>query len=300
MTEEEKSPEEISAPPPRQNHWWVVATLVLLIATLASLAYLQDERRQRRELTAGYDQLNATLNQTRSQLDTVTAKLNAATAVRPPAQVIPSERTEEPKARRSASRRTARKQAPAEDPRWKKVQAELENHQKQIADTQAEMQKTRADLEGNLNSTRDELGGSIARTHEELVALQKRGERDYVEFDLAKSKQFHRAGPLGISLRKADRKRQYCDVKLLVDDIEITKKHVNLYEPVMLYPADYRAPLELVINQIDKNAARGYVSTPKYRQSELAAGAPTATTEPISASPPSTASLEHRAPAAPQ
>ena len=299
MTEEEKSPQGISASPPRHNHWWVVATLVLLIATCASLAYLQDERRQRREMAASYDQMSATLNQTRSQLEAVTARLNAATAAPPPAPVM--EKAQEPKEHRSPSRHTARKNAPAEDPRWKKIQAELENHQKQIADTQAEMQKTRADLEGNLNSTRDELGGSIARNHEELVALQKRGERDYVEFDLAKSKQFHHAGPLGISLRKADRKRQYCDVKLLVDDIEITKKHVNLYEPVMLYPTDYRAPLELVINQIDKNAARGYVSTPKYRASELAAGAPTATTEPLSSSsPPSTASLEQRAPATPQ
>ena len=296
---------EIPASPARHNHWWVVATLVLLIATLASLAYLQDERRQRRELASGYDQMSATLSQTRSQLAAVTAKLDAATTAPPiiPVTVMSTESQPQAKVRRaSRSRQAARKQAPAEDPRWKKIQAELENHQKQLAATQEEMQKARAELDGNLRSTRDELGGSIARTHEELVALQRRGERDYVEFDLGKSKQFHRAGPLGISLRKADRKRQYCDVKLLVDDIEITKKHVNLYEPVMLYPADYRAPLELVINQIDKNAARGYVSTPKYRASELAAGAPTATTEPLSSSPPppSTASLEHRAPAAPQ
>jgi len=297
---EENTQQEVSASPPRHNHWWVVATLVLMIATLASLAFLQDERRQRLELAAGYDQMSATLNQTRSQLEAVTAKLDAATAAPPPAQAIPTEKTQEPRAHRSTNRQTARKHAPAEDPRWKKVQAELEDHQKQIAAAQEEMQKTRADLEGNLNSTRDELGGSIARNHDELVALQKRGERDYVEFDLEKSKQFHRAGPLSVSVRKADRKRQFCDVKLLVDDIEITKKHVNLFEPVMLYPADYRAPVELVINQIDKNGARGYVSTPKYRQSELAAGAPTATTESFSTSPPSTASLEHRQAATPQ
>ncbi len=299
MTEDEKSPQEISASPPHHNHWWVVATLVLLIATLASLAFLQDERRQRREMAAGYDQMSATLNQTRSQIEAVTAKLNAATAAPPPAPVMSAERPPEAKAHRaSRSRQAARKQAPAEDPRWKKIQAELEDHQKQIAATQEEMQKTRAELDGNLRSTRDELGGSIARNHEELVSLQKRGERDYSEFDLVKSKQYHRAGPLGISVRKADRKRQYCDLKLLVDDIEITKKHVNLFEPVMLYPADYKSPVELVINQIDKDGARGYVSAPKYRASELTTGAPTATAEP--GYPPSTASLEHRQPASPR
>lgn len=296
MTEEN----EIPASPPRRPYWWVVGTLVLLISTLASLAFLQDERRQRRELAAGYDQMSATLTQTRSQLEAVTARLNAATAAPPPVQFVPVETAPGPKERRSTSRRTARKAVPAEDPRWKKIQAELENQQKQIASAQEEVTRARADLEGSLRSTRDELGGSIARTHEELVALQRRGERDYVEFDLVKSKQFRRAGPLSISLRKAHRKGQYCDVKLLVDDVEITKKHVNLFEPVLLYPADYMSPVELVINGIDKNAARGYVSAPKHRASELAAGAPATTAAPVSTSSSSTASLERRPPAAPR
>lgn len=297
MTEEKTQP-EVSASPVRHNHWWAVAALVLLITTLASLAFLQDERRKGRELAATYDQMSVALSQTRSQLEAVTARLNAATAAPPPQPVMSPATPPEANAHHNKSHQVAKKRAPAEDPRWKQIQAELENHQKQIAATQEDMQKARADLEGSLKSTRDELGGSIARNHEELVALQKRGERDYVEFDLEKSKQFHRAGPLGISLRKADRKRQYCDVKLLVDDIEITKKHVNLFEPVMFYPADYKSPVELVINQIDKDGARGYVSTPKYRQSELATGAPAPTADAASAS--STASLEHRPPSAPQ
>jgi len=299
MVEENIQP-ETPASPARHNHWLAVTALVLLIATLASLAFLRDERRQRRELAAGYDQMSVALSQTRSQLEAVTARLNAATATPPaPPPVMPAE-GRETTAHRGTRRRAVRKPAPAEDPRWKQLQAELENHQKQIATTQHDLEKTRADLEGSLKSTRDDLGSSIARNHEELVALQKRGERDYVEFDLLKSKQFHRTGPLSISLRKADRKRQYCDVKLLVDDIEITKKHVNLYEPVLLYPTGYAQPLELVINQIDKDAARGYVSAPKYRQSELAAGVPAVATESASTSSPPTARLEHRSPAAPQ
>src|SRR5262249_4913215 len=116
------------------------------------------------------------------------------------------------------------------------------------------------------------LQGSIAKTDEELVFLQRKGERNYYEFDLDKSKNFHTTGPVGISLRKANTKHLYADLELLVDDRQVSKKHLNLYEPVVFYPTDERRPLELVINSITKNHVRGYVSSPRYRTSELSAG----------------------------
>jgi hypothetical protein len=128
-------------------------------------------------------------------------------------------------------------------------------------------------LESNLNSTRDDLNGSIARNHDELVALERKGERNFYEFNLQKSKQFQREGPLSISLRKSNDKHKYCDLVMIVNDSEVSKKHVNLYEPVLFYPEGYSQPLQLVINSIGKDAARGYVSEPKYKSSELATSA---------------------------
>jgi hypothetical protein len=58
---------------------------------------------------------------------------------------------------------------------------------------------------------------------------------------------------------------------LLVEDRELSKKHVNIYEPVLFYPVDARQPIELVINSINKNHIHGYISQPKYSQAELAA-----------------------------
>ena len=80
-----------------------------------------------------------------------------------------------------------------------------------------------------------------------------------------------------------------------MDDNLLTKKHVSLYEPVQFYPADYGQPLEIVIYQTSKNEARGYVSAPQYRQSELAAQPATASSM-ASAQPASakTANLERR------
>ena len=69
------------------------------------------------------------------------------------------------------------------DPRWKKFQTQLD------AQGQA-LDATKQDLV----STRTELQGSIAKTHDEIVVLQRKGERNYYEFDIDKSKQFSTLG----------------------------------------------------------------------------------------------------------
>ncbi len=60
---------------------------------------------------------------------------------------------------------------------------------------------------------------------------------------------------------------------MLVDDIRLDKKHVNLYEPVWITLADRTQPLELVVNQISKDSVAGYLTEPKYKKSELAVSA---------------------------
>ena len=55
-----------------------------------------------------------------------------------------------------------------------------------------------------------------------------------------------------------------------MDDRNLSQKHVNLYQPVMFYMPDNGQPVEIVINSITKDHIHGYVSAPRYRQSELA------------------------------
>jgi len=59
-------------------------------------------------------------------------------------------------------------------------------------------------------------------------------------------------------------------MELIVDDRNLSQKHINLYQPVMFYTPDSPQPVEVVINNISKDHVHGYVSAPKYRQSELA------------------------------
>ena len=279
----------------------IVGAALLVLAMGLSLSYAWRERSQVRQLAASRDALSASLTQTQSQVDALTGRLNALSAAQAAAQAPPApaeEKTEKAQPR-SAKRASVKHRAarPVEDPRWKQVQAELAEHQKQIQDTQASVDKTRADLEGSLSSTRDELGGSIARNHDELVALEKRGERNYTEFDLSKSKQFQSLGPLSISLRKANTKHEYCDLEMLLNDSQLSKKHVNLYEPVLFYPQGHSQPLEIVINKINKDSAHGYVSEPKYKQPEPAMSS--AASAPAASASTSTLTLEHRPPTEP-
>jgi hypothetical protein len=51
------------------------------------------------------------------------------------------------------------------------------------------------------------------------------------------------------------------------DDRQLERKHVNLYEPLMFTLSDGPQPVELVVNQIDKNQVKGYVSEPRVEWS---------------------------------
>jgi hypothetical protein len=166
----------------------------------------------------------------------------------------------------SAGHRPAAGRRLRDDPRFKKLQAQLDAQGKAIDDTRSDLAGTR----GDLASTRTELSGSIAHTHNELVLLQKKGERNYAEFDIQRSRDFRRAGPLEIRLKKANSKHQYADLEMMVNDRNLSQKHVNLLQPIMFYTPDSPQPVEIVINDIGKDHIHGYVSAPKYRQSELA------------------------------
>jgi hypothetical protein len=162
------------------------------------------------------------------------------------------------------------------------MQAQLDAQGKQIDETR-----------GDLVNTRTELTGSIAHTHDELVLLEK-GEKNYYEFDLGKSKQFQREGPIELSLRKANEKHQYADLQLIVEDRNLIQKHVNAYQPVWFY-SDKEQPIQVVINEVSKDHIHGYVSAPKYRPSELATVADAGTNGAAAPEPQSDATV-HAAP----
>jgi hypothetical protein len=260
---------------PRSSWGLWVLVLALLVSSSVSLVYLSRERRHTSELSTTNQTLTATLTAMQGQLDAVNGRLNALQTAKRPATAPNASKVARPSGAREQPRPVVAAR-PAEDSRFNQLQQQLSDqrtrladHDKEIADTRQELEKARGDLQSNLDSARTDLSGSIARTHDELVALQKRGERNYYEFQIDKSKQFQRVGPLSLSLRKANLKRRSYDVAMLVNDYQLQKKSVNLYEPVWINLAGRPQPLELVVNQIGKNEIKGYISEPKYTNTDL-------------------------------
>jgi hypothetical protein len=245
----------------------VVLVVLLLGMSAYSVVGLVGEGRHTQELTASNEFLVESVRHLQNQLQSVSEKLNA-TAVHLAVPLPASRELERPSLRAASSRNASRA---TDDPRWRQMQMKLTDQQKEINTTREEASHARQELQNDLNSTRAELNGSIAKTHDELAVLQKREERNYYEFQVDKSKQFHTEGPLSLSLRKVNVKQGYYDLVLVVDDRQLEKKHVNLYEPLMFTLSDRPQPVELVVNQINKNQVKGYVSEPRYKKSELAA-----------------------------
>lgn len=276
-------PEEVR---PGVNRWLAVALIVLLGVAGIAFAYGYRQQALAHQLTDQQAVANAAMNQMQNQVNSLTTKLNEMTAAQQAQQAAAEAAAQ--KAQQAKAKAASGKGRPVVDKRYQKLQAQLEDQQKQLKETQDLVAKNRADLEGNLSSTRDELNGSIAKTHEELVALEKRGERSYFEFDLSKSKQFQRIGPLTLSLRKADTKHKSYDLAMIVDDNQLNKKKVNLYEPIWIHTETESQPVQIVVNRIDKNFVHGYISAPKYKPSELASAnvTPVSTKAPATQTPP--------------
>ena len=107
------------------------------------------------------------------------------------------------------------------------------------------------------------MSGLIATNAKQLTALRELGERDYVEFDLKKSAQPQNVGGLQLALSKADVKRNRFTLNVIADDKKVEKRDRTINEPVQLYLAAYRQPVEIVVNDVKKDEVVGYVAMPK-------------------------------------
>jgi hypothetical protein len=151
----------------------------------------------------------------------------------------------------------------------------------EISGTKSDVAATKADLETTktkLQSTIGDLGvqsGLIARNHDEVEELKRLGERDIFEFSLNKnSKAPEHVGPIQVLLRKVDTKKFKYTLNVVVDDKSIEKKDKTVGEPIQFYVRGARAPYEIVVFDLSKDQAKGYLSTPKSARSAAPAATP--------------------------
>ena len=139
-------------------------------------------------------------------------------------------------------------------------------------------QKDLADTKSRLTSTVGDLGvqsGLIARNREDLEALRRLNERNIYDFNLPKSNKPQRVGPIQVAMTKVDPKKFRFTMTVVADDKSIEKKDRNVDEPMQFYVHGVHAPYEIVVFEVTKDHATGYLSTPK---DTTTAAAPAAST----------------------
>ncbi len=142
------------------------------------------------------------------------------------------------------------------------VSTEVNTVRTEVSNTKSELDKTIA----SLKSVAGDLGvqsGLIATNSTELAALKALGERNYFEFNLAKTRQPQRVGDIMVQLKRTDQRRNRFTIDVIADDKRVEKKDRTVNEPIQFYTSKARQPYEMVVNSVGKDQIQGYLATPK-------------------------------------
>jgi hypothetical protein len=254
---------------------WVTLLFAIAFALVAYLLYagytqreaarkgLEDADKKTQALAAALDKTNSRIADLKGQLDVTSQKLGL---------------TQDELARARGLAQSIKKDQQKSDQQLREqigaVQADTATKFGQVttdlSGTKTEADATKADLDatkGKLQSTIGDLGvqsGLIARNHDEVEELKRLGERDIFEFNLNKaSKAPEHVGPIQVALRKVDTKHYKYTLNVVADDKSIEKKDKTVGEPIQFYVRGARAPYEIVVFDLTKDSAKGYLSTPK-------------------------------------
>src|ERR1700684_507024 len=261
---------------------WVTLLFAVAFALVAYLLYagyeqreaarkgLDDADKKTQALAAALDKTNSRIADLKGQLDVTSQKLGL---------------TQDELARARGLAQNIKKQQEESDTQLRQQIGEVQQDattkigavSTQLTGTQSDVAATKADLEatkGKLQTAVGDLGvqsGLIATNHDEVEELKRLGERDIFEFSLSKSQKGpQHVGPIQVSLKKVDDKHYKYTVNVVADDKTIEKKDKTVGEPIQFYVKGARAPYEIVVFDLSKDTAKGYLSAPK------AGGAPAA------------------------
>lgn len=275
---------------------WVALLFVVAFVLVAYLIYasyterqalrtnLADADKKTQALGAELDKTNSRIADLKGQLDVTSQKLGL---------------TEDELARARSLAQTIKKDQQKSDLQLRQQIGEVQQDTStkfgqmatDLTGTKTDVAAAKADIDATkskLQSTIGDLGvqsGLIARNHDEVEELKRLGERDIFEFSLKKSKAPQHVGPIQLVLHKVDTKHYRYTVNVVADDKSIEKKDKTVGEPVQFYVRGARAPYEIVVFDLSKNQAKGYLSTPKGGGEPSAAPASTPASAP--SNPPS-------------
>jgi hypothetical protein len=273
---------------------WIAVVFIALFLGLAGLGYagysvqtrlesnLGKAQDQNKLLAAELDQANSRLADLKGHIDVTEQKMHMTQAELANAR----SRAESIRKDQQASDQKLAEQLNAAT---KESNEKINAVATEVGGAKKDIEATRTDLEatkGRLERASGDMGvmsGLIAHNRDDLEELKRRGDRNYYEFKITKSKTAQKVGPVQVSLNKTDQKKSKYTVTVFVDDRSIEKKDKTAGEPVQFYVrgGSRMPPYEFVVFEVGKNQITGYLSTPKE------SGAPPAATPAASATKPS-------------
>src|SRR6266852_3258275 len=285
-------------PPPQASYGyestgtprWISVLFGVVIAALAVLGFvgystetrmsadLAKQQDQNKILTAQLDQANSRIADLKGQMEVTTQRMGLTQSelakAKSRAEAI---RQEQQTSDQKLSAQLGQVQKESEE-KIGAVATEVGGAKKDIEATKTDLEATKGKLERSLGDM-NVMSGLIAHNRDDLEDLKRRGDRNYYEFTLQRSKTAQRVGPVQMSLNKTDPKKAKYTLSVVADDKTIEKKDKTSGEPVQFYVkgSARMAPYEIVVFDVGKNQITGYPATPKAGGG---AGAPPAAATP--------------------
>lgn len=268
---------------------WITILFIILFVIVAGLGVfgystvnrmsqdLSRQQEQNKVLSAELEQANSRLADLKGHLDVTEQKIGMTqTEIAEAKSRAESIRKDQQSADQKLAARLSQVQKESSD-QIGAVATEVGGAKKDIADTRTDLEATKGKLE-RATGDMGVMSGLIARNHDDLEELKRRGDRNYYEFSVPKSKNPQRVGPLQVKLNKADQKKEKYTMTVYVDDRAIEKKDKTAGEPVQFYVkgASRMSPYEIVVFDVNKDQINGYLSTPKEGGAAPASAAPAA------------------------
>jgi len=274
-----------AAPIPR----WIYAALIalaLLVAYLFYAGYTQRDKlqtaltaatNQEAVLAAEIDQSNSRVADMRAKLEVTSQKLGL---------------TEDELARARTLAESIKQEQKDSDAQLAAQIGQVQTQTAQqigavstdLSGTKTDLSATKQDLaatKAQLTSTIGDLGvqsGLIAHNEGEVQELQRMNQRNIFQFNIKKTKDPTRVGPIQVKLESMDPKRNKYTIMVTADDRATEKKDKTAEEPVQFYVKGATQPYEIVVFDVSKDHIAGYLSTPKDGGTSAASPATPATT----------------------
>ena len=255
---------------------WIAVLFGVVIAALAVLGIagysmqsrlsqdLTKQQDQNKILTAQLDQANSRIADLKSKMEITTQRVGLTQSELAQAKSrAESIRKEQQTSDQKLTAQLGQVQKESEE-KIGAVASEVGGAKKDIEATKSDLEATKGKLERSLGDM-NVMSGLIAHNRDDLEDLKRRGDRNYYEFTLQRSKTAQRVGPVQMSLNKTDPKKAKYTLTVVADDKTIEKKDKTSGEPVQFYVkgSARMAPYEIVVFEVGKNQITGYLATPK-------------------------------------